>query len=100
MPRQARLLETSLSRPTLVFTVRGGALLRCGSTPLVTPFLAAFAPVVTPFVAPFTPLVTPVVTLFAALVAAFHACGLSLGIGCRDHRCRHCRTHGETKAQE
>jgi hypothetical protein len=51
-------------------------------------------------VAPFTPLVTPVVTLFAALVAAFHACGLSLGIGCRDHRCRHRRAHGETKAQQ
>jgi hypothetical protein len=83
-----------------VSTVGDGALLRCGSTPLITPFLAAFAPVVTPFVAPFTPLVTPVVTLSAALLTAFHACGLSLGIGCRDHHCRHRRTHGETKAQQ
>jgi hypothetical protein len=83
-----------------VSTVGDGALLRCGSTPLVAPFVASFAPLLTPFVAPFAPLVAPVVALFAPLLAAFHACGLSLGIECRDHRCRHCRTHGETKAQE
>jgi hypothetical protein len=83
-----------------VFTVRDGALLRCGSTPLVTSFVAPFAPLFTPFVAPFAPLVTPVMALFAPLLAAFHACGLSLGVGCRDHRCRHCRTHGETQPQE
>jgi hypothetical protein len=100
MLRQGRRLETSVSRSALVSTSCDGALLRCGSTPLVTPFVAPFAPILTPFVASFAPLVTPVVALFAPLVAAFHACGLSLGIGCRDHRCRHCRTHGETKAQE
>jgi hypothetical protein len=32
MPRQARLLETSVSRSTLAFTVRDGALLSCGFT--------------------------------------------------------------------
>jgi hypothetical protein len=51
-------------------------------------------------VAPFAPLVTPVMALCAPLMAAFHACGLSLGIGCRDHRCRHRGSHGETEAQE
>jgi hypothetical protein len=51
-------------------------------------------------VAPFAPLVTPDVALCAPLMAAFHACGLSLGLGCRDHRYGHCRTHGETEAQE
>jgi hypothetical protein len=100
MPRQDRLLETSVSRPPLLFSVRDGALLRCGATPLVTPFLAAVAPIVAPFMAPFAPFVTPVMALFAPVLAAFHACGLSLGIGCRDHRCRHRRARSETKAQQ
>jgi len=77
-----------------------GGLLRCGSAPLVTPLFTAVAPIVAPFMAPFAPFVTPVMALFAPVLAAFHACGLSLGIGCRDHRCRHRRARSETKAQQ
>jgi len=61
--------------------------------------VTAFPPVFAPLVASFTPLLTPMVAVFAPLVAAFHACGLSLGLGCPDHRCGHCDARRETKAQ-
>jgi hypothetical protein len=82
MPRQDRLLETSVPRSTLVFTVRDGALRICGSTPLVTPLVTAFAPLVAPFVAPFAPLVTAVASDVAIIATGTAA------------------AHGETKAQE